>query len=96
MMKGEKMGDNIDQTRLSIKNDLLATVCYTSLVYQRVNKKLATQFSELEIEKLVQAVINNADSIVLTGKNYYVDDYQRQISLTINAGNHRLITANQL
>ncbi|WP_082918580.1 DUF3781 domain-containing protein [Loigolactobacillus backii] len=48
------------------------------------------------MEDLVKACINDADSILKKGKNYYVNCSNPGISLTINANNYRVITANNL
>jgi len=33
------------------KNDILNKICYTELVYERINKKLNSEFSKMGIEK---------------------------------------------
>jgi len=37
-------------------------ICYTELVYQRVNKKLNRQLSQIDIESLVQQVLKDKDT----------------------------------
>ncbi|WP_333781132.1 DUF3781 domain-containing protein [Loigolactobacillus backii] len=80
----------------SLKHEITNSVCYTPLVYNRINKKLKEAFTNHQIEDLVKACINDADSILKKGKNYYVNCSNPGISLTINANNYRVITANNL
>lgn len=82
-------------------SDLLMTikcrVCYTNLVYQRVNKKLKVNLSRVEIEKLVQDILGDDQTAVeKRGKNYYVDGLTNGVRLTINSFNFRLIAADQI
>lgn len=66
-------------------------ICYTELVYQRVNKKLEVSLTPVEIEVMVQTVLTNSMSTIKKcGKNYYVTDEHQHIRLTINS----LIAAN--
>ncbi|NLR31552.1 DUF3781 domain-containing protein [Levilactobacillus tujiorum] len=70
-------------------------VCYTELVYQRVNKKLAVDLSQAEVEALVIAMLDDVTtSIEKLGKNYYVANSTRRVQLAINSFNYRLITVN--
>ncbi|MFC6260564.1 DUF3781 domain-containing protein [Levilactobacillus fujinensis] len=72
-------------------------VCYTELVYQRVNKKLSVDWSHSETEAWVQAILRDPDSLVeQRGKNYYVANQRRKSQLTVNSHNYRLITVNRL
>ncbi|WP_203640372.1 DUF3781 domain-containing protein [Levilactobacillus andaensis] len=72
-------------------------VCYTELVYQRVNKKLSVDLSQAEVEGLVVLVLDDsATSIEKRGKNYYVTNQPRQVQLVINSFNYRLITVNRV
>ncbi|MEX0380707.1 DUF3781 domain-containing protein [Leuconostoc sp. MS02] len=72
-------------------------VCYTALVYQRVNKKLSRDMTSTQIEALVQRVLNSElMSILCRGKNYYIEDKTEGVVLTINKNNYRLITINKL
>ncbi|AKP67748.1 DUF3781 domain-containing protein [Companilactobacillus ginsenosidimutans] len=72
-------------------------ICYTDLVYGRVNKKLKLDSSNQEIEKMVIDILNNPHSkVVKTGKNFYVSDSDRRVRLTVNSFNYRLITADRI
>lgn len=78
-------------------SELQRTVCYTELVYQRVNKKLKTQLAQTEIEALVDRLLADVTSSVeKRGKNYYVTNQRTQIQLVLNSFNSRLITVNAL
>jgi len=72
-------------------------VCYTDLVYQRVNKKLKVDLSRPEIEQLVQNILGDAQTTVeKRGKNYYVSGLAYSTRLTINSFKFRLITVDRL
>lgn len=74
-----------------------AHVCYTKLVYQRVNKKLAVNLTKAEVEALVIAVLDDvASSVEKLGKNYYVTNSTQRVQLVINSFNYRLITVNRV
>ncbi|MBM9930378.1 DUF3781 domain-containing protein [Pediococcus pentosaceus] len=79
-----------------LKSTILDCLCYTTLVYQRINKKLDSVMDELTIENLITDCIKTADSINKNGKNYYVYNYKKNISVTINSNNFRVITVNRL
>jgi len=72
-------------------------VCYTELVFQRVNKKLKIEMSEAEVKVLVQEILADATtSVERRGKNYYITNAARNVRLTINHFNCRLITADRV
>ncbi|MFC6294246.1 DUF3781 domain-containing protein [Lactiplantibacillus daoliensis] len=82
---------------MSKLTELEKAVCYTELVYQRVNKKLGTNLSPAEIRTLVATILTDmTSSIEKRGKNYYVSNLRHQIQLVINSNNTRLITVNAL
>lgn len=69
-------------------------VCYTLLVFERVNKKLQLQLTVEEIKSLVQDIINDPKTaIIKNGKNFYLRNTAAE--LVINSYNYRLITANK-
>ena len=41
----------------SYKQDILSNICYTDLVYERINKKLSLNLSRDKIEKLIFEII---------------------------------------
>lgn len=77
-----------------MKTEILRNLCYTELVYGRINKKLHTQFSPKEIEAMIFKVIVGAheDFFEKNGKNTYISDTTRNIRITINTSSFRVIT----
>lgn len=73
-------------------------ICYTELVYQRINKKLKLSLSKDQIEELVLTIIEETDEsdFEKKGKNIYITQKERNIRLTINSFTNRIITADQL
>ena len=53
------------------KIEILKYICYTELVYERINKKLKTNYSKSEIEKLLFSLVENTPEkfFVRIGKN---------------------------
>jgi hypothetical protein len=82
----------------SYKKIILEHLCYTALVYGRINKKLGLAFSDEEIEALVLEVINGTDetAFIKSGKNIYVSNEEYGIVLTINSFTNRIITADRM
>jgi hypothetical protein len=82
----------------SYKQDILAHICYTDLVYERINKKLSLNLSRDKIEKLIFEIIKQTDEAKFqkTGKNIYVTNNIRNTRLTINSYTYRIITADKL
>ena len=80
------------------KSAILANICYTELVYGRINKKLSIELSNDKIEELIFAIINetNETEFRKTGKNIYITNNDRNIKLTINSYTNRIITADKL
>ncbi|ANQ52208.1 DUF3781 domain-containing protein [Flammeovirga yaeyamensis] len=80
------------------KTDILNNICYTDLVYGRINKKLSINLSNDEVEKFVLMIIKESDEkdFIKKGKNIYVHHYQKKVRLTINSYNFRIITADIL
>ena len=80
------------------KNDILAKICYTELVYGRINKKLEIELSNDQIEKMISSIISETDETDFqkAGKNIYITNRFRNVRLTINAYTNRIITADKL
>ena len=80
------------------KKEIIDKICYTELVYRRINKKLKIAFTNDKIEELVLAIISETDEhkFIKNGKNIYITDNFRSIRLTINSYTHRIITADKL
>lgn len=57
---------------VNCKKEILLNICYTDLVYHRINKKLNVAFSKDEIEKMVLTIIKETDvsGFYKKGKKY--------------------------
>ena len=80
------------------KSEILDKICYTELVYGRINKKLNLELSKEGIEEMISTIILETDEhdFQKTGKNIYVSNSARNVRLTINSYTHRIITADKL
>lgn len=80
------------------KNRILENICYTELVYERINKKLNMKLSKDKIEEMIFEIISETDNTEFrkTGKNIYITNKAKRIRLTINSYTNRLITADKL
>jgi hypothetical protein len=80
------------------KTKILNSLCYTELVYGRINKKLCCQLSKSEIEKMLKAIINETPEAYFQriGKNIYVTSQEKNIRITINYNTYRIITVDKL
>lgn len=80
------------------KSKIINNICYTELVYGRINKKLKSIFSKSEIEKMIYKILSETDEsrFIKIGKNYYVTNTDKQIIITINSNNYRIITVNKI
>jgi hypothetical protein len=81
-----------------IKQKIIESVCYTELVYDRINKKLSTDLSHGQIESFIDEVLKTTDEkfYVKTGKNYYVTNTSNSIRITINSNTLRVITVDKI
>ena len=80
------------------KTEILKNICYTELVYERINKKLNSKYSKDEIEKKLFDIIketteNNFQKI---GKNIYVTNQKNNIRITVNSNTCRIITVDKI
>lgn len=80
------------------KKNILDQICYTELVYGRINNKLNLELSNNKIEEMIYTIINETDATEFqkTGKNIYITNNERNIRLTINSYTNRIITADKL
>ena len=80
------------------KSEILSKICYTELVYDRINKKVNTQYSKSEIEKLLYAIIQQTHEKFFQkiGKNIYVTNTEKNIKITINQNTFRIITVDRI
>ena len=81
-----------------IKSEILKNICYTDLVYGRINKKLGLNHTNHEIERFIYRIIDDAhiENFKIIGKNYYIENYEENIRLTINCNTYRIITADRI
>jgi FKBP-type peptidyl-prolyl cis-trans isomerase (trigger factor) len=80
------------------KTVILNKICYTDLVYERINKKLNIKLTKDEIKKMIYEIIEETDKSEFrkAGKNIYITNNYRNVRLTINSHTNRIITANRL
>ena len=80
------------------KSEILDRICYTELVYERINKKLDCKFSKSEIEKMLFDIVKETQEMFFQriGKNIYVTSRERNIKITINSHTYRIITVDKL
>lgn len=79
------------------KQNILLKICYTELVYGRINKKLRTNFNKIEIESLIYNAIEHTpeSNFVRKGKNIYIKSIGNNFSITINTNTFRIITVDK-
>lgn len=82
----------------SYKEEILNKICYTELVYGRINKKLNLDLSKQNIENLISTILSetNESEFLKKGKNIYITNNERKIRLTISSYTNRIITADKL
>lgn len=80
------------------KTDILKNICYTELVYERINKKLNFGFSKKQIEDYIFKILKETKNKFYskTGKNYYITNRKNNIIITINSNTFRIITVDRL
>ncbi len=80
------------------KKEILDKICYTELVYGRINRKLNLQLSKDKIEEMITSIISETDESDFhkAGKNIYITNNERNVRLTINSYTTRIITADKL
>ena len=80
------------------KNEILQNICYTELVYERINKKLNAKLSKEQIENFLFEVVKKTEENFFekTGKNYYVTNIEHNIRITINSNTYRVITVDRI
>lgn len=81
-----------------IKANIIKNLCYTELVYYRVNNKLNLNLTKDEVEEFISTLIAEIpeQEIVKTWKNYYLVNHRKNVRLTINSNNYRLITVDKI
>ncbi|MHC5374349.1 DUF3781 domain-containing protein [Enterococcus sp. LJL120] len=80
-----------------MKEQILEHLCYTDLVYQRINKKLKLALTNFEIEELMSEIISASQSTIeRRGKNFYIEHATKKIRITVNANTYSVITADRI
>jgi hypothetical protein len=81
-----------------MKHEILDNICYTELVYGRINKKLGTNLSKKQIEnKIYDLLLKTSEkNFKRIGKNFYISNFEQMVELTINANTFRIITADRI
>ncbi|SFG10019.1 DUF3781 domain-containing protein [Prevotella sp. KH2C16] len=81
-----------------LKAIIMERLCYTQLVYDRINRKLGLHLSPQEIESFVSDIIKCTDEahILKKGKNYYISNGTVHIRITINSATYRVITVDKI
>ncbi len=76
------------------KTEILENICYTELVYSRINKKLSTRFSKSELENILHNIVKETqiENFQKIGKNFYVTNEEHNVIVTINSNTYRIIT----
>ena len=80
------------------KAEILNNICYTELVYGRINKKLNINFSKKQIEEFIFKILKETDEFFFSkiGKNFYVTNRENNIKITINSNTFRVITVDSI
>lgn len=80
------------------KSKIINNICYTELVYGRINKKLGTKLSDQQIEKFILQLLEKTPEkfYLKEGKNFYVTNVDNNIRLTINSTTFRIITVDKI
>ncbi|WP_343328798.1 DUF3781 domain-containing protein [Polaribacter staleyi] len=80
------------------KEEIVKNHCYTKLVYERINKKLKTNFSNAESELLIKRILEETslENYLKKGKNFYVSNEHHAIRVTVNSKTFRVITVDSI
>ena len=80
------------------KTEILNNICFTELVYGRINKKLSSNLTKSEIEKILVDIIKETQEIFFKriGKNIYITNSGKNIKITINSNTYRVITVDRI
>ncbi len=80
------------------KKEILENICYTELVYERINKKFNIKFSEKQIEEFIFKTLKETDEKFFSkiGKNFYVTNTENNVKITINSNTFRIITVDRI
>ncbi len=82
---------------MDLKEVVLKNICYTDLVYQRINKKLGISLSKTDIESLIyRTILDNYVTISKIGKNFYIKNPNNHIQVSVNSNTYRVITVDKI
>lgn len=85
-------------SKVKIKELIVNNLCYTELVYGRINKKLSINYSKNQIEVLILDILTECseNDYLKVGKNYYISNLNYKIRVTINSYTFRVITVDKI
>ena len=80
------------------KKEILENICYTELVYDRINKKLNVMFSKKQIEEFIFNIVEGTEIKLFSkiGKNFYITNRENNIKFTVNSNTFRIITVDRI
>lgn len=80
------------------KQSIIEHLCYTDLVFKRINKKLSVNFSNDRIEIFIKETLESTDKRFFSkkGKNFYITNSEKNIRITINSNTFRVITVDKI
>lgn len=80
------------------KKEILENICYTELVYGRINKKLNLKFSKKQIEEFIFKILKETEEKFFSkiGKNFYITNTENNIKITVNSNTFRVITVDRI
>ena len=80
------------------KEKILENLCYTELVYGRINKKLKLDLSNNAIEEFIMKILKETEeaNYSKTGKNFYVMNCEYNIRVTVTSNTFRVITVDRV
>jgi hypothetical protein len=80
------------------KSAIIKNICFTELVYGRINKKLRTNLTNKQIEELILQILEETPEklYLKKGKNYYISNPDQRIRLTVNSNTYRIITVDRI
>ena len=83
---------------IKVKKEILENICYTELVYERINKKLKINFWKKQIEEFIFKIIKETEEsfFIKKWKNFYITNSENDIKITINSNTFRIITVDKI
>jgi len=80
------------------KKEILENICYTELVYGRINKKLNLKLSKKQIQEFIYKILIDTEEsfFVRIGKNVYITNAENNIKVTVNLNTFRVITVDKI